>query len=414
MNEKPSGTVDGVRRGPPQGANGLGLVRARVQSLPERFRPEASDGFAGRVGLSVDDASFQLAVGRGYCGVSEGDAIRPAATVTTDAKTWLAIDEGSEVSSDALLSGRLSVRGNIDLANRLQSLFVPSGRDRVPADLEQVTIPVDGVRLSAYAFGEGPPLVLLHGLAASKLSWLPILRPLAERFRVIVPDLPGHGESSKPRARYTPAYFAEVVNGLLEAVGAERPILIGNSMGGRVALEVARRTPERVSGLVLLDAAAPGGRWGWMLQFVRIVPTGLAAIPVPFQHEMIKTAIRQLFAVPDRLPEAAYAAGADEFIRVHRSMRARMAVLASFRGLMADSRQEFWTFVRRIRVPSLIIWGAQDRLVSVRAGRRMASLMPAAKLHVLPSVGHVPQYEVPERTTDLILRFLDQAAAPAA
>ncbi|MGH2740651.1 MAG: alpha/beta fold hydrolase [Actinomycetota bacterium] len=403
-----------MRRGPLGGANGLAVVRTRVQSLPERFRPEASDGFAGRIGLTVDDAPFQLALGRGYCGVTEGEAIRPAARVVTDAKTWLAIDDGHEVSSDALLAGRLSVRGNIDLANRLQSLFVPSGRDRLPADLEQVTIPVDGVRLSAYSFGEGPPLVLLHGLAASKLSWLPILRPLAERYRVIVPDLPGHGESSKPRARYTPAYYAGVVTGLLDTVGAENPVLIGNSMGGRVALEVARRSPDRVAGLVLLDPAAPGGRWAWMLQFVRVVPTGVAAIPVPFQHEMIKTAIRQLFAVPDRLPDAAYAAGADEFVRVHRSMRARMAVLASFRGLMADPRQEFWQFVRRIRLPSLIIWGAEDHLVSVRAGRRMASLMPASELHVLPSVGHVPQYEVPERTIDLVLRFLDQAVAPAA
>jgi pimeloyl-ACP methyl ester carboxylesterase len=383
------------------------FVRERILSLPDRFRPEAADGVAARVELSIDDENYQLVFGRGQCAVAEGAAVRAETTIRTDAATWLALDDGREESIDAFLSGRLSVRGNVDLASRLQSLFVPSGRARTHADLEQATIKADGLNLSSYVFGDGPPVVFLHGLAGSKLSWLPILPAFARSFRLIVPDLPGHGESSKPRRSYTMRFYAGVVEELMRNLDVREAILVGNSMGGRISLEVAARNPKRVRGMALLDPAVPDLFVGWVLQFARMVPNELGLIPLPFRRRLVRTAIAGLFAGPERLPEAGFEAGVDEFIRIHRSARARMAVWSSLRMLISEDRDRFWRAVRRIRAPALILCGTEDRLVPIRLVERLAAELPAAEFHALPSVGHVPQFEVPEITTDLLQTFLN-------
>jgi pimeloyl-ACP methyl ester carboxylesterase len=250
--------------------------------------------------------------------------------------------------------------------------------------------------------------VFLHGLGATKLSWLPLLPALAERHRVVVPDLPGHGESDKPRASYTPTFYAGVVRRLLDALDEPEAVLVGNSMGGRVALEVAARAPRRVRGLVLLDPAVAGLPFPYYTRLLRLLPVEAGALPLPMRRRLVMMGIRQLFAEPDRLPANGYLAGADEFIRIYRSGRARVALLSSMRGLMTDRADAFWEKVRRIDAPALLLWGDKDRLVPARLGELLARAMPAAELAVLPDVGHVPQFEVPETTIELVRGFLDR------
>ncbi|MDQ4005920.1 MAG: alpha/beta fold hydrolase [Actinomycetota bacterium] len=294
----------------------------------------------------------------------------------------------------------------------MQSLFRPSGRDRTPQDLEQVTVYADGKRLSTYAFGEGPPVVLLHGLAATKLSYLPLLPALAKRYRVIVPDLPGHGESTKRRGSYTPAAFARTVLALMDQLSVDQAAVIGNSMGGRIALEVAAEAPDRVAALALLDPAAAGLPFPLYARLLGLLPTGVGAVPVPWRKRLVVAGIRQLFAHPDRLPRNAYLAGADEFIRIYRTGKARVALLAAMRGLIADDPDAFWERAAATDARTLILWGQKDRLVPVRLGRQLARRMPDAELVVLPDVGHVPQFEVPEETRELVLGFLDRISPP--
>jgi pimeloyl-ACP methyl ester carboxylesterase len=139
---------------------------------------------------------------------------------------------------------------------------------------------------------------------------------------VIVPDLPGHGESTKPRVAYAPALFAGVVKGLFDELGVARAVVVGNSIGGRIALEVAAEFPDRVRGLVLLDPAAAGVRFPFYTRLLRMLPTGVGAVPIPLRRRIVAYGIRTMFADPRRLPRAAYLAGADEFIRVYRLGRA--------------------------------------------------------------------------------------------
>jgi pimeloyl-ACP methyl ester carboxylesterase len=256
-------------------------------------------------------------------------------------------------------------------------------------------------------FGQGPPVILLHGLGATKLSYLPLLPALARNHRVIVPDLPGHGESTKPRAAYTPQYFAAVIRDLFDELDVGRAAVIGNSMGGRIALEMAAEFPDRVRALVLLDPAAAGVPFPFYVRLLRMLPTGVGAVPIPLRKRIVAFGIRALISEPDRLPGGAYLAGADEFIRIYRHGRARVALLSAIRGLMADGEGAFWERMANVEIPTLILWGSEDRLVPMRLGRRLAGTMPRAELAVLPGVGHVPQFEVPEETRRRVHAFLE-------
>jgi pimeloyl-ACP methyl ester carboxylesterase/putative sterol carrier protein len=389
-----------------------GEVRERVLTLPDRFRPEAANGFSAEFALTVDDEHYRIALSDGRCSVREENPTAPVARISTDARTWLALDAGALSGIDAFLDDRLEVRGNVDYAVRMQSLFHPSERARTSQDLEHVTVHADGLELSAFAFGQGPPVVLLHGMAATKLSYLPLLPALAERYTVIVPDLPGHGESAKPRVRYTPPYFARVIRALFDEMGLRDAAVVGNSMGGRIALEVATRHSHRVNSLILLDPAAAGLPFPLYARLLGLLPTGVGAIPVPWRKRIVVTAIRQMFAAPERLPRAGYLAAADEFIRIYRKGRARMALLSAMRGLIADEPEAFWLRAKRISVPTLILWGREDRLVPVGLGHRLANTIPDSRLEVLPGVGHVPQFEHPEETRRLVLEFLDEVNPP--
>jgi pimeloyl-ACP methyl ester carboxylesterase len=383
-------------------------VGERIATLRDRFRPEAARGLVADYSLSIDHTCYEISISRDRCTIEEREPSFPHTRIRMDGETWLALDEGSLSSIDAFLEGRVEVRGNLEYAVRLPSLFEFSGRLRTAQDLEHESFSIGRHELSAFVVGEGEPVLLLHGLGANKLSWLPLIGPLAEGYRVIALDLPGHGESSKRRGDHTPAYFAAVVRRLLDELELERVALAGNSMGGRIALEVSATVPDRVSALVLLGPALAGLPLPFIAKFLHVVPTEIGALPLPLRRQIVARTIRSLFAVPERLPDLAYQAGADEFIRVYRSGRARTALLSSVRGLVRDRPGAFWERVRENRAPTLVLWGEEDRLVPVRLGRRLAEEMPGCRLEVLPGVGHVPQFEVPEVTADLVRGFLDE------
>jgi pimeloyl-ACP methyl ester carboxylesterase len=386
----------------------LEVVRRRVRTLPNRFQGDSANGLSAEWELRVGGQSFAISVADHGCAVREGAAESPQAIITTEPDTWLAIDEGLITGGQAFLEHRLTAQGNLDLAVRLETLFRRYRRARKASDMDQVEVQADGLTLSCYVVGEGDPVVLLHGLGASKITWLPLLAPLAERHRVIVPDLPGHGESDKPRREYTPRFYAGVVRHLMDAVGVERAGVIGNSLGGRIALELALRSPGRVAGLALLDPSVPGLRWRYVMGFTRVFPTEIGAIPFPLRERWMEIMIRRLFARPDRLPYQGYSAAASEFIRIYRNPVARMAFFSTLRHIVTERPDSFFASLRRIKQPALVIFGDQDRLVPARLGVRLAQHLPNSELVVLPDVGHVPQFEATDETLELLTSFLER------
>jgi pimeloyl-ACP methyl ester carboxylesterase len=253
---------------------------------------------------------------------------------------------------------------------------------------------------------------MLHGLGATKISWLPLLPALSAHHRLIVPDLPGHGESDKPKADYSPRFHAHVVRQLLDALEVDQVSVIGNSLGGRVGLELALRSPGRVKELALLDPSVPGPRWRYLMGFARVVPSELGAVPFPVRERWVEMVIRRLFADPRRVASETYAVAAVEFIRVNRDPGARMAFLSSLRHIVTERPDVFFATMRRIKQPTLVIFGDADRLIPPRLGARLAQHLPNSRLIVLPNVGHVPQFEATESTLAALLEFLgDDPAA---
>src|SRR6266498_1075931 len=386
----------------------LEIVRRRVRTLPKRFRGESANGLSAEWELRVGGESFAISVADHGCAVREGPGQSPQAIITTEPDTWLAIDEGLITGGQAFLERRLTAQGNLDLAVRLETLFRRYRRARKPSDMDQVDVQADGLSLSCYMMGKGDPIILLHGLGASKITWLPLLEPLAERHRVVIPDLPGHGESDKPRREYTPRFYASVLRHLMDAVGVERATVMGNSLGGRIALELALRSPGRVAALVLLDPSVPGLRWRHVMGFSRVFPTEIGAIPFPLRERWMEVMIRRLFARPDRLPYEGYSAAASEFIRIYRDPGARMAFFSTLRHIVTERPDSFFASLRRIKQLALIVFGEQDRLVPPRLGVRLAEHLPNSELVVLPDVGHVPQFEATEETLELLASFLNR------
>ncbi len=325
-------------------------------------------------------------------------------------ETLESVIAGAESGIEAFLDGRLRVRGNIALALQLEGLFANESRPaRFPRTL---TVDAGGVETFYLDAGRGPAVILLHGLGATNASMLPTLWSLARRHRVLAPDLPGFGESGKPIRAYDAAFLAGWLEAFMDAVGLRHAHLVGNSMGGRVALEAGLRLPERIDRLVLLAPGMAFIRGRRYVPLVRLLRPEMAFVPVLLNHWEVVRGVRSLFARPERLPAAWYDSFADEFLRVWGSPRARIAFFSAARELYLDEprgERGFYERLRELSRPALFVWGERDWLIPARFERHVREALPAAESVVLEDCGHVPQYEQPEQVNRLIREFLTKA-----
>ena len=335
----------------------------------------------------------------------------PDARIETDPATVAGIVEGARSGVEAFLEGDLRVRGNLALALRMDAMLGPEKGD--PRWPRFGSVRAAGTTTAYLEAGEGPPVLLLHGLGATNASMLPTMWDLARDHRVVAPDLPGFGESGKPVRSYHAAFFARWLRDLLARLRLDRVHVIGNSMGGRVAIEAGLRFPGRLDRLVLLAPAPAFISGREYVRIVRWLRPELAMIPIPLRHRMVVGSIRRLFSDPSRLPAAWYDAAADEFLRVFRTPRGRIAFFSAARQIYLEEphgQRGFWDRLPALERPSLFVWGERDRLVPARFAPHVERALPAATSVVLPDCGHVPQYELPDRTNRMIREFLGAAA----
>jgi len=387
-------------------AQRLRRVEEAFRSLPARYLG-ADPGF---------DATFQVRlgdVGRTWevRAQSERCRVRPSATrepdvvIGTDAGTWIGLREGRLSGLDAFAQRRLYARGDLDLALGFEGLFhLPGGR---PPLLRVTDVEIPGATIRSVVAGDGPePVICIHGLGSNKSSFFETVSALTPDHTVHAIDLPGFGGSSKPaRGAYDAPYFARAVLGYMDAVGLERAHLVGNSMGGRIALEVALDDPDRAITASLLAPALAFRKRRELVPLVRLVRPELAAIPHPMREARVRAFFWGLFAQPERLDPAAADVAADEFCRTYRSRAARIAFFAALRNIYLDAphgKRGLWTRLAGLRPPALFVWGDSDRLVPAGFSRHVADALPSARQVILPDCGHVPQVELAERTNSLI------------
>jgi pimeloyl-ACP methyl ester carboxylesterase len=265
---------------------------------------------------------------------------------------------------------------------------------------------VNGIRLAYLDVGQGPPLILLHGLGGSMWQWEYQQLPLSASHRVFTLDQVGSGLSDKPSIDYSPTDMVESLKGFMDAVGIERATLVGNSMGAGVAIGMALAHPERVDRLILVSGFPDHVReslqsgslkdaldtWApvWLAQFANWVsgrgPTRTVLEEVVYDHALLTP----------------------EIIERSYHNRKRGGVIPPLFGLMRSLplwESGFATRFGEIRHPTLVLWGSEDRVFSARVGERLARKIPGAKFALIPKTSHIPQWESPDLVNEFILDF---------
>lgn len=267
-------------------------------------------------------------------------------------------------------------------------------------------IDVDGVRLHYQEKGSGTPLVLLHGYVSSTYTWREVFLPLSERYRVIALDLKGFGLSAKPDGDYTRRAQADLLSRFLDEMKIERAILCGSSMGGEVALNAARYHPHQVERLILVDSTGVNVDGG------SSVAPGFASLPV-VGPLLMAVALTNDRLVRQGLSNNYYDQSkvTEESVFVyHRPLKTRDGQRAAYLARRQANLRPVEAEIEKIAPPTLILWGAEDRIVPVAAGERLHQLIGGSRLVVFERCGHLPHEEMPERFISEVTNF----AAPAA
>jgi 2-hydroxy-6-oxonona-2,4-dienedioate hydrolase len=276
--------------------------------------------------------------------------------------------------------------------------------------VEERRIEVDGLPTRYLEAGEGPPLVLLHALGESALDWRWVLPALARTNHVYAPDLPGFGGSDKPAADYSPAYFARSVAAYLDALGVERAAVAGNSLGGLIGLRLALSEPGRVVALVLVDSAGLGREVAYALRLPTLPGYGEGAAawgktPLgAFQRAWLRVPL--LFGRPERvhtewITEQARLPQLPGFMEATMSALRAQVDLGGQREVLVDQ-------LPHLQMPTLIVWGEQDRIFPVSQAREAVACLREGYLDLIPDCGHLPQIECPERFVASLNRFLSE------
>ena len=276
--------------------------------------------------------------------------------------------------------------------------------------MEHEEITLHGHRVSYRRAGWGPVIVLIHGITGSSLTWDEVIEPLAENYTVVAPDLLGHGESAKPRGDYSLGAYASGIRDLLSALGHDRATVVGHSLGGGVAMQLAYQFPERVERLVLVSS---GGLGRDVSAFLRaaVLPGSELVLPVLAAPQLIT----RLGAVGGFLGRLGLRAGADleEIWRGFSSLsdaEARTAFIHTLRTIVDPGGQRVSATDRLYlarEMSTLIVWGERDPIIPFRHGLRASEQMPGSHLVSFPDAGHFPHRTDPKRFVRELTEFME-------
>ena len=289
--------------------------------------------------------------------------------------------------------------------------------------LEECSIPTNGVTLHTLVAGpeDGPLLLLLHGFPEFWYGWRSQVPALAERFRVVAPDLRGYNLSDKPPAGYDFASLARDVAELIQALGEERAHLVGHDWGGVIAWGAATYFPERVERLAILNAPHPGAYFrelrrnprqvlkSWYVGLVQV--PGLAEAILGARHgAFVARMFRRSTVDPSAFSDADLAA----YRRAATRPGALPAMLAYYRALRRSLPREREVAARRVMAPTLVVWGMRDVALVTELTEGLEHWAPNVRVERIPDAGHWAQHEQPDLVNRLLLDFLDGDARSSA
>jgi pimeloyl-ACP methyl ester carboxylesterase len=277
---------------------------------------------------------------------------------------------------------------------------------------------VHGYKRAFIRAGEGPALLLLHGIGNNCQTWAGVIDRLAETHTVIAPDLLGHGRSDKPRGDYSIAAYANGMRDLLSVLDIEQATVVGHSLGGGIALQFAYQFPERCQRLALVGSGGLGpelsaGLRAATLPGAELVLTALAGISGPLRVGL--QVLERAGRTTGWRRVGDFAEAGDALLAL-RDVEARRAFLRTLRGVV-DARGQAVTALDRLyladSIPMLVVWGSRDPIVPALHAETVRSLVPSARVVVFDGAGHWPHLDEPDRFCDVLLDFIE-TTEPAA
>lgn len=264
------------------------------------------------------------------------------------------------------------------------------------------------LQLAYSVTGEGNPLLLIHGFGASSYSWRHMIKPLAEKFRVITIDLKGFGDSPKPRDNFYNVYDqARLIRNFILDQELTQLTLIGHSFGGGVALVTSvylnTSHPNLQKGLILIDSIAYKQD---LPDFVELLATPIIGpmitylLPDKFQTRRL---LEEVYYDKDSIPQTAI----DHYAKTLDKNNAKYAILTGARQIIPDDLEQFSKRYREIDIPTLIIWSEDDELVPLSIGKRLHAELPNSNMVTLQKVGHAPHEEKPSLVLPHLMQFLE-------
>jgi pimeloyl-ACP methyl ester carboxylesterase len=277
-------------------------------------------------------------------------------------------------------------------------------------EITQEEITVYGHRVCWRMAGEGPVIVLVHGITGSSAHWKPVMPLLAERYTVVAPDLLGHGESAKPRGDYSLGAYATGIRDLLIALEHPKATVVGHSLGGGVAMQFAYQFPERCDRLVLVSSGGLGAEVSLLLRAAAL-PGAELVLPLLASSRM-RAAAGFVAGVLGKLrlrpgnDLAEMAAGIGSLAESD----ARQAFLHTLRAVI-DPRGQRVNATDRLHLaevmPSLIVWGERDTIIPLEHAHIAHAAMPGSRLELLEEAGHFPQLDDPITLARLLSDFVE-------
>ena len=274
--------------------------------------------------------------------------------------------------------------------------------------LEEQTIEVQGLSTRYLTAGEGPPLLLLHGLGDNALDWRWVIPALAHSYRVYAPDLPGSGGSAKPDTDYSPAFFTRFIAAFLDTLGVERAAVVGNSLGGLIGLRLAMAEPDRVVALGLVSSAGLGREVSYALRSLALPGYGKLAVawgkrrPGAAQRALGRATL--IFRRPWRAPWK-WIKEQYQLARLPGFLEAQLAIVRAQVGLRGQ-REVLVDRLSQLERPTLVVWGTHDRVLPYSQAQEAVARLQSGTLELIPDCGHSPQVEQPERFASILRRFL--------
>lgn len=274
------------------------------------------------------------------------------------------------------------------------------------APLQKVSI--HGHEVTYRMGGSGPNVLLIHGMAGSSRTWKDVTDIMVADHTIIAPDLLGHGESAKPMGDYSLGAFASGLRDLLGLLGVERTTVVGQSLGGGVAMQLAYQHPELVERLVLVCSGGLGREVNWMLRLLSL-PGSELVMPILFPRflrDRGNDLNRFLHDQGIRAPHLG------EMWRAYASLSGaenRGAFLRTVRGVIDPGGQAVSALDRiylASGLPTLIIWGDQDPIIPIEHGYAAFERIEGSRMEIMEGCGHFPHVEDPKRFVEIVSEFI--------